>query len=171
MSESKDDNRVRMGPEALQLIEGRDGTKQDALEDAIRELKRSVQHQSHAGGSVGEPTNETGASQQSVRDLATRVARLERCVSEMTTLVAAEMKMTRLLVGVIGVTSSGEQQQLRHVAAGVISKIVDRAEMLTESDRLELDRLEQEFMMANRLTGDRTYDLSEDRQQPEALER
>lgn len=80
------------------------------------------------------------------------------------------MKMTHLLVGSSLATGSNEQQQLRQFAAALVGKIVTRAEMLSEEDRLELDRMEQHVTHANRMMMDRSFEAPVNRDQQEAFE-
>lgn len=164
------DNRIRLGPEALRLIEGRDGGKQEALEDAIRDLVNGVAYASTKQEGLNEVDSGSAMTNHMLATLQVRIDGLAKQYSELATLVAAEMKMTRLLVGSSLATGTEEQRGLRQLTANIVAKITRGAEMLSDEDRKELGRLEHEFLRANRLMADQSFEMPTEPRRDEELE-
>ncbi|WP_323777867.1 hypothetical protein [Leisingera sp.] len=133
MSEASQNVRIVLGPVARLLIDGQDGNRPKALDDAITGLLEQLENaQANAGGNA---------------PLAARLAALEAAVAHQTEALQSlthaatlEMKMTRVLIASLMSESNEEHQTILALANSSVEEFQAKSRLLGDA---ELERLRE----------------------------
>ncbi|MFY0312527.1 hypothetical protein ACFMBG_21835 [Leisingera sp. D0M16] len=133
MREASQKVRIVLGPVARQLIDGQDGNRPKALDDAITGLLEQLENtQANAGGNA--PLAARLAS------LETAVARQTEALQSLTHAATLEMKMIRVLIASLMSESNEEHQTILALANSAVEEAHAKSRMLGDA---ELERLRE----------------------------
>lgn len=160
MNDAQQKVRVVLGPVAKQLVQGSEGNRAEALDQAIQDLIQKSEASSKTDPEIGNLSAELTSLKAVIENQSAVLKTLQE-------VVILEQRMTRIFVASILSDDSEEQHQIMEMAAAAVEGLIDASGLISEREREALKSREHEADAAMQRELDRGSLIAEQDKDPE----